>query len=209
MKRFFYMTVLVVAVASVFVSCKDSYDDTIVNLKIAITGELNARAAYLAFADKAAEEDYKHIANMFLAAAAAERIHAKSHNEILKKLGEPEYTPTLDTPTVNSTALNIKAAIDCEVMEFTMIYPGFIATAKKEKCQEAVESFTLANLAEESHEYFFSAANKEVLDDSSVPAVFFVCERCGGMFTISFSKCGICQADTEKQYYIPLVFDAR
>ena len=207
MKRFFHMTILFVAVVSVFVSCKKEYESTIVNLKVSITHETNSRAKYLAFAEKAEEEGYKSIANMFRAVAKAESIHARSHNDVLIKLGELEFTATAETPTVKSTIENLQAAIDDEKKEYTVTYPGFIATAKKEKCNNAIETFTLANLAEENHEMRFSEVLKAIENKQTVPLVFFVCARCGGMFTNHFSKCGICQTDTERQYYVPLVFD--
>jgi len=202
------MTILFATFVSVFVSCKDDYENTIANLKVAVTVEINSKAKYLAFADKAATEGYRNISNMFKAAAAAENIHARSHNDALKKMGEPEFTTTAETPTVKSTVENIQTTIVDETNEFTVIYPGFITTAKKEKCNDAVETFRLANLAEENHASWFSEVLTAIESDNTVPPVFFVCARCGGMFLNHFSKCGLCQADTEQQYYIPLVFDA-
>ena len=209
MKRIFYMTILFVVVVSVFASCKDDNENTIANLKVAISGEINARAKYLAFADKADEENYRSVANMFRAAAAAENIHAKTHNDVLKKMGEPELTTTAVTPTVNSTSENLRTAIDIETQEYTMTYPGFIATAKKEKCNNAVETFELANLAEENHSKHFSTALTAIESGKTAPLVFFVCMRCGGLFTENFTKCRLCQKETDQQYYKPLVFDAR
>jgi len=209
MKRIFYMTILFVAVFSIFVSCKDDYENTIANLKEAIIGETNARAKYLAFADKADEENYRSVANLFRAAAAAENIHLRSHNKVLEKMGEPEFPTTAATPTVNSTAENLQTAIYIETHEYTMTYPGFVATAEKEKCNDAVETFKLANLAEENHSKHFSTALTAIESGNTAPLVFFVCMRCGGLFTENFTKCRLCQKETDQQYYKPLVFDAR
>ena len=207
MKRILNNSILFVAIISLIVSCKDNYENTIANLKVAITNEANSKEKYLAFAEKASNEGYKNIANMFKAAAAAENVHLNSFNEVLKKLGEPEFTPTPEAPTVNSTADNIQNSTDSETKEYTETYPNFIATAKKENSNDAVEVFKLASLAEENHSVHFSAAL--TMNDNAVPQVFFVCTRCGGLFLKNFTKCGLCQADTERQYYIPLVFDAR
>ena len=210
MKRVFDMTIVIVAVVAVFVSCSDKHENTIANLKVAITGETETIAIYTAFSAKATEEGYRNIANVFRAVAAAEGIHVRNHNDVLKKLGEQEYKPTAGTPTVNGTVENIQAAIDGETHEYTVKYPSLIATAKKEKCDAAVTSFTLAKLAEENHERQFT----EMLiilrekSDKEVPSKWFVCTQCGGIFTSPFQVCLLCKADTERQYFIPKVFDA-
>jgi len=210
MKRVFHTTILFVAVVAVFVSCSDKHENTIANLKVAITRETNASKTYEAFAAKATEEGYRNISNMFRAVAAAEAIHIDNHNNVLKKLGEPEFMPAAETPSVNSTEENIQAAINGEDNEYTVIYPGFIATAKKENCKDAVSSFTWANLAEKNHSEQFSEALKilRTTGDRSTPSKWFVCAQCGGIFKISFTKCLICKADTDRQYFIPKVFDA-
>jgi len=212
MKRVFHITILLVTVVAVFVSCSDKPDDTIENLKVAIAGETNTNATYLLYSAKAAEEGYWNINNMFYAAAAAENVHLKNHKDVLKKMGEPDFNPTAVTSPVNSTADNLQVTIDGEKNEYTETYPGFIATAKKGKFEDALRSFTLANLAEENHEKRFSdvlSILKENGSDETVPPVWFVCPLCGGMFTNFFSKCGLCFADSEKQFFDPLRFVAK
>ncbi|MBU4547441.1 MAG: rubrerythrin family protein, partial [Euryarchaeota archaeon] len=49
------------------------------NLKEAFSGESQANRKYLAFAKKADQEGYPHIARLFRAAAAAETVHAHNH----------------------------------------------------------------------------------------------------------------------------------
>jgi len=211
MKRVFRMSILFVTVVAVFVSCSDKHENTVANLKVAIAGEIDASATYLAFSKKATEEGYRYIANMLNAVAAAEGIHARNHNDVLKKLGEPVFMPTAATSTVSGTVENIQAAVDSEKNEYTVTYPGFIATAKKEKSNDAVRTFTLANAAEKNHETHFSEALsilKETGSDEGVSSKWFVCEQCGGMFKAHFARCSLCKADTERQYFIPREFDA-
>jgi len=205
------VSALISAIVTILVSCSDKPEDTIANLKTAITGELTTNATYLAFAVKATEEGHRYIANMFLATAAAEEIHARNHNDVLKKLGEREYKPTVVALTVMGTLENIQSAVDGETHEYTVTYPGLIATAKKEKCEDAVTSFTLANLAEENHAKQYAEALKSLKDegnDKKVSSRWFVCAQCGGMFKETFAKCSLCRADAERQYFIPRVFDA-
>ncbi|HEX7334620.1 MAG TPA: rubrerythrin family protein, partial [Pyrinomonadaceae bacterium] len=82
---------------------------TLDNLQTAFNGESNAKARYLAFAQKAEAEGYGKVASLFRAAARAEDIHANNHAEVIRKLGA---TPTADvkTPEVKSTAENLQAA---------------------------------------------------------------------------------------------------
>ena len=224
MKKVFHKTIFneasrrsflkkIAAVATVFASpsCKKDPKDTIANLKVAITAEININATYTAFSEKAKDEGYRNIANMFRAAAFAETIHANNHNAVLKKLGEQEFRPTAVTPTVNSTQENLQTAIDGETYEYTEMYPGFLATAKKEDFGAAIDSFTWANLAEGNHASEFSEALRilqAIGSDEILPSKWFICEQCGGMFTNYFTKCLFCRAETDRQHYIPKVFDA-
>ena len=225
MKRVFHKTILnkesrrsflkkfSAAVAAVFVSsCKDDDPkDTIINLKAAITAETNVNAIYTAYAAKAQDEGYRKISNMFRSAAYAEKIHAGNHNDVLKKLGEPEFKPTAETPTVKSTVENLLTAIASETREYQEMYPSFIATAQKEKCGAAVDSFTWASFAEQNHAGEFSEALRileEFESEATLPAKWFICKQCGGMFKGGFTKCGICRTDADRQHYIPEVFDS-
>ena len=206
MKRDFHITILFVAIVAVFISCSKEPENTIVNLKTAITGEINTYATYKKFEQQAKDEGYRRIANLFEAAAEAEAIHAKNHNAVLKKLGEPEFKPDPVTSAVKSTVENLQAAVDGENYEYEEVYPGFIHTAQKEKCGDAVDSFTWANKAEENHEgWFFDAVEilKEKKNDQTVPRVWFVCVQCGGLFIEKFSKCKICG----QGFYVPSVFE--
>jgi len=211
MKRFFHRIILFVAVIALVVSCSDKPDETVANLKVSITNEVNASTAYWAFAAKAREEGYKNIANMFRAVTYAEQIHEKNHNDVLKKMGEFEFKPTAVTPKINSTLENLQTAISGEFNEYTVMYPDFIATAQKGHFNDAARSFTLAMLAEKNHEdYFKDALNilNTTESDKTVHSKLFVCTECGGMDHEPFYKCPICKADDERQFYQPRVFDA-
>lgn len=215
MKRVFNITILFTAIIAVFASCSKDPENTIVNLQTAIIGEINANAAYKAYQAKAEDEGYWKIANLFEAAAAAENIHVKNHKAVLKKLGEPEFVMTAaltKEPIVKSTAENLQNALAIENHEYEEVYPGFIRTAQKEKCGDAVDTFTWANLAEENHSGWFEEALdvlQKTESDKTFTSVWFVCAQCGGLFKNNFSKCRFCQAETEKQYFKPLVFEAR
>ena len=198
MKRGFKLTVLFVAVAAFAVSCGGAKPEkTIENLKAAISGETNASATYQAFSAKAVEEGYPNIARMFAAASAAEAIHVKNHNAVLAKLGVETFNPTPDTPTINATADNIQAAIEGETYEFTVMYPGFIAIANVEKCNDAITSFTWASDAEATHARLYTQALQILQtteNDEGVTPVWYTCPKCGDLFVTieGVNSCPLC-----------------
>jgi rubrerythrin len=186
MKAIVTFAALFVAVALIPVSCSNAKPEkSIENLKAAISGETGASATYKAFSAKAAEEGYPNISKMFAAASAAEAIHVKNHNAVLTKLGQNEFKPTAGAPKVNGTAENIQAAVEGETYEYTVMYPGFIAAANIEKCDDAITTFTWASDAEAVHAKLYSQALnilKTNGNDETVASVWHVCPKCGDLF---------------------------
>ena len=180
------MTLVFAAIAAFAVSCASPKPEkTIENLKAAITGETNASETYQAFSDKAAEEGYFNISRMFAAASAAEAIHVGNHNSVLAKLDAEEFYPIAATPAVNSMAENLQKAIEGEIYEYTVMYPGFIIAAETEKCDEAVRSFTWASGAEEVHAGLYAKALEILMtteNDEAVAQEWHVCPKCGNLF---------------------------
>ena len=161
--------------------------NTLENLKEAFAGESQANRKYLAFAKKAEEEGYPHIARLFRAAAEAETVHAHNH---LNVIGE-----------VKSTLENLQAAYAGEHEEFTSMYPTFIEQAKKEGNNEALTTFHWANKVEKVHGNLF----KKALDalKSIEDTHYYVCQRCG--YTAERNapeQCPVCGA---KKYSFKLI----
>src|SRR5512146_2268861 len=100
------------------------------NLQAAFAGESQANRKYLAFAKKADQEGYPQIAKLFRAAAAAETIHAHNHFNALNG--------------VQSTAENLKAAIEGENYEVVSMYPCMIEDAQAEGEKKSLTSFKWA-----------------------------------------------------------------
>lgn len=152
--------------------------DTLANLQTAYEGESNARAAYLAYADKAQAEGHGKAASLFRAAAKAEEIHAANHAEVIKALGaQPQAT--IRTPEVKSTRENLEAALHGETYERDVMYPGFLAQARHEGRADAVRSLNFAKTAEAEHAILYTAALNELSGGGSAPANFYVCPVCG------------------------------
>ena len=195
MKKIINTTALLIAIAILTTSFGNSNDDpaysgsthekTIQNMVAAITGETDARAKYIAFSIKATEEGFLNIAKLFLASAEGEVIHARNHNLVLQDLGLRTYHPTPNTPVVLTTMENLQAAIEGETYEFEVMYPAFIADARNEQSDNAVESFLWALGAEIKHARFLAEA-LEILkttgSDKTVPSRWYVCPKCGDLF---------------------------
>ncbi len=182
-------------------SAKETSPKTIENLKAGIIGETTASAKYAAFAQKATEEGFEPIAQLFKAAAKAESIHANNHLKVLEKLGE-KMDPIDPKFEVKTTKENLEAAISGESYEFTTMYPGFIQSAKDENVADAERSFTWALDTEKKHKDFYQKA-LDAIDNgetSSLPTSFFVCPKCGNTYDAATvtAKCDFCKTPKDK-----------
>jgi rubrerythrin len=172
---------------------------TIENLKAGITGETTASAKYAAFAAKAVEEGYDTIARLFLAASKSESIHAANHLKVLEEIGV-KMDPINPQFEVNTTAMNLQAAIEGEGYEVATMYPEFIAAAKEEKVAKAVKSFNWAVDTEKKHQEFYKAALAALNNNSEngLSFEFLVCPTCGNTYAKGNfdDKCAFCKTDS-------------
>lgn len=150
------------------------------NAQEAFAGESQANRKYQAFSEKAAEEGFKNIATLYKAASEAEAIHAK---KLLKVL-----------TAIEPTAKNLEASIAGETHEFTVMYPGFISEAEREKKSDAVLAFTLAMKAEQVHAALYKKALDALKSGSDLPREkVFLCPVCGNIEMVKApDKCPIC-----------------
>lgn len=168
-------------------------EQTVKNLQTALNGERNAHVRYLAFAQKADEENYAAVASLFRATAAAEEIHGNNHEAVLQKLG---VTPqvNIEAPVVQSTAENLKAAITGENYEWQTMYPEFTQQARQDRYTPAVVTLQQAYRTEEEHAKFFQGTlqNLDQLKGSSA-RTYYVCSVCGFTVTdLNFARCPNC-----------------
>ncbi|MFH2045942.1 MAG: rubrerythrin family protein [Pseudomonadota bacterium] len=133
------------------------------NLLEAFAGESQANRKYLAFAKQAEKEGLPRIARLFRAAAEAETIHAHAH---LKVVGG-----------INSTAENLKEAIEGETHEFKSMYPEMIKAAEEEGNKAAIRTFTYANEVEKVHAALYQKALENMDKQESVD--YYICTVCG------------------------------
>lgn len=171
---------------------------TLGNLQTAFDGESNAKARYLAFAQKAESEGYGKVASLFRAAARAEDIHANNHAEVIRKLGA---TPLADvkTPEVKSTADNLQAAIKGESYERDTMYPDFLKQARDEGNKDAVRTFNLAKEAEAEHARLYTEASSNLAQWKAPVQPFYICPSCGYTTpALNFEKCPVDFTPKEK-----------
>jgi rubrerythrin len=171
---------------------------TLDNLQAAFNGESNAKARYLAFAEKAEAEGYGKVASLFRAASRAEDIHANNHATVIHKLGA---SPIADvkTPDVKSTAENLQAAIKGESYERDTMYPEFLKQAREDANNDAVRTFNLAKEAEAEHAKLYTDASTNLVEWKVNAQPFYVCPSCGYTTSaLDFAKCPVDFVSREK-----------
>ena len=164
--------------------------NTAENLKEAFAGESQAHQKYRAFAKKADQDGLPNIARLFRTAAEAERIHAEAH---LRNAGG-----------VGSTSENLRAAIEGETYETTIMYPPMLEQAKADN-HRSKTMFEFAMKAEAVHaERYQRALEAAALGKDLAEAGFYLCPVCGHIeFGAPPAICPICGAKTDRFVQVP------
>jgi rubrerythrin len=108
--------------------------------------ESQANRRYLYFAQRAKEEGYEAISNIFFETAEGEGGHSFGHFEYLEPIADP-----LTGKEIGDTETNLRTAIEGETYEFSELYPGFARVAREEGFDEIAEWFEFLARAEKSH----------------------------------------------------------
>jgi rubrerythrin len=155
------------------------------NLKNAFAGESQANRKYLAFAKKAEQEGFGNVARLFRTAAEAETIHAFGHLNAMD--------------AVQSTANNLRAAIEGETYEFTEMYPPMLEQAQKDN-HKAKRMFGYATKVEAVHARLYTLALEAVAQGKDLAETrFYLCPVCGHIeLGNPPDTCPICGAKREK-----------
>ncbi|HEY9659348.1 MAG TPA: rubrerythrin family protein, partial [Allocoleopsis sp.] len=172
---------------------------TLKNLQAAYNGESNAHVMYLAFADKADQEGYKEVASLFRAAAKAEQIHRDNHAHVIQTMGATPQN-TITTPEVGTTAENLDKAIKGESYERDSMYPKFIAEAKAENNQAALQTLNYALTAEAQHAKLYTEAKNDLSGWRAETHPFYVCTS-SGETVASESETSSCPSVTSGKTY--------
>ena len=151
------------------------------NLVTAFAGESQARNRYTYFASKARKDGYVQIADIFEETANQEKEHAKRLFKFMTG-GEAEVAAAFPFGVIGETTDNLKAAAAGENHEWTIMYPGFAKTARKEGFAEIAAAMEAIAVAEKQHEkrYLALAGN---IDEGKVfkkdGSVVWRCRNCG------------------------------
>ncbi len=114
------------------------------NLWQAILAEAIANLTYTAYANKAREEGYPEIADVFEKVARAETLHGLEYLSI--------------SGGIDNTAVNLANVIAGETREYTRTYPRMINDAMRDGRSDAVDILTAAMEEEKEHQIAFSDA---------------------------------------------------
>lgn len=130
------------------------------NLLLSFAGESQARNRYAFFAGQARKDGFIQIADIFDETANQEREHAKRFFKQLQG-GDVEVTGAFPAGVIGTTLQNLKAAAAGEHHEWSAMYPGFAAIARKEGFEAIAKIFEAVSVAERQHEkrYLGLAAN--------------------------------------------------
>jgi len=115
------------------------------NLQAAFAGESQATNKYSYYADKARQEGYQQIGDIFTETSLNERQHAKIWFKILNGEGA---VPGKVAGTID----NLNDAAAGENYEWTDMYAGFANTAREEGFNEIAELFEAVGGVEKEHE---------------------------------------------------------
>jgi rubrerythrin len=154
------------------------------NLLKAFAGESQARNRYTFAASAAKKEGFEQISALFLETAENEREHAKVYFKHLEG-GDAEITATYPAGRIGTTAENLLAAAEGELMEWGTLYPEFAKIADEEGFPAVAESFREIAKVEAHHE----ARYRKLLENVSGyhvfrkdGAVMWKCRNCGYVF---------------------------
>ncbi len=199
MKKFAYSALVLTLALMALPNGVMAATKTLDNLQAAFNGESNAHARYLAFAEKADQEQYGEVASLFRAAAKAEDVHAANHAAVIKKMGGTPQAK-IDAPVVNSTKENLEAAIKGESYERDTMYPEFLKQARADQNRDAVQTLNYAKTAEAEHARLYSdALNNLPKLKGSKAKDYYVCVVCGYTTPqLDFSRCPSCFSHKDK-----------
>lgn len=166
------------------------------DLRAAYNNESTVAEKYEKYALAAKNEGFDTIAQLFIAVAKSERIHAINHSKVIEKFGLESGIGVIGSFDVKSTSENLKEAIKSESFDMQTVYQGYIREAEREKAPEIARSFTWARNSEKKHLLYFSRASSIISkgNETNLPFVWYICSGCGNMYTIADvkDKCEFC-----------------
>ncbi len=169
------------------------------NLLAAFAGESQARNRYNFFAEKARQEGFNLIADVFDETADNEHEHAKIFFKYLEG-GEVEITATFPAGKIKATYDNLLAAAQGEDHEFEVMYPDFAKVAKEEGFPEIASMFKMIAKIEKHHSDRFKNLSEHLKNSTlyrKTEKVYWVCLKCGYIYEGERAPehCPVCNVD--------------
>lgn len=169
------------------------------NLLASFAGESQARSRYTLYAEKALEEGYHQIANIFLETAEQELSHAKQFFSRLEG-GVVEVKAGYPAGVVGNTLQNLAAAAAGEREEWSDLYDSFAQTAADEGFPEIANLYKLIAKVEMMHEQRYIKLMELVQNGqtfTSPEPVEWMCLKCGYTLTSTTApkRCPVCGVD--------------
>ena len=155
------------------------------NLQSAFIGETSAGTKYRLFGEKAREEDYQQIGDIFDQTSHNELAHA----EVWYKLLHGGEVPT--------TLENLKEAYGGENREWTGMYVSYADEARREGYPEIARLFEEVLAVERHHDAQYRKLAQNILNDNVFCKggnTLWVCLNCGNLFygECAPSPCPLC-----------------
>lgn len=169
------------------------------NLLASFAGESQARSRYTLFAQKAIEEGYEQIAEIFLKTAEQELSHAKQFFSLLEG-GMVEIKAAYPAGVVADTKTNLAEAAAGEREEWGELYATFADVAQEEGFPQIAALYRNIAKVEQMHEKRYlrlleRVQNGEVF--ASEEPVEWYCRKCG--YTVNSKtapkRCPVCGMD--------------
>lgn len=170
------------------------------NLMKAFAGESQARNRYTFYSEKAVEEGFLKISEIFKETADNERVHANIFfDHLLDNLKGEELPHPIEIQAgypvaFGSTYDNLKAAAMGENEEWTELYPEFAKIADEEGYSKVAASFRMIAKIEKHHEERYLALAERVKEDTVFKkdeTSLWKCMACGYIHE-SFEAPSIC-----------------
>lgn len=172
---------------------------TLVNLQVAHSNELNTRARYEAYAERALGDGHTQVAATFRAIAAAETVHASAMARVIRGLGaEPSHVPV--KPRVDDTAANLRRAIADEVYDREQMYAEFLEAANSAGMAEVVRTLTCVSGAEEGHAALLAEAARDLENGIERTVKYRVCTGCGATQELQSVRACTCCGDDHDEF---------
>ncbi len=178
------------------------------NIQLVIIAEEQSSANNKAYAQKAKEENHKHVANMFTAKAKADSIRAEGHKKTLAKIADPAKIAAKPAPKAvvpKTTPENLKQSINDDEYQITIAYPNYIEQAVMVGDSLTITTLQWAVDGRENDQQYAQDALKSVANngnDMAVSQIWFVCPQCGSISdsismagTQSCNQCGMMEND--------------